>query len=57
MARLKKSDKNKIKGKKKLQQQNITRKNGPIKKHETAGSVWKRYRPSKTRKIIALAQK
>ena len=57
VARLKKFDKNKIKGKKKLQQQNITRKNGPIKKYETAGSVWKRYRPSKIRKIIALAQK
>ena len=42
---------------KKLHQQNRTRKNGPIKKYETARSVWKRYRSSKIRNIIALAQK
>ena len=44
VARLEKSEKDKIEGKERLQQQNRTRKNGTIKKYETAWSIWKGYR-------------
>ena len=44
MTRLEKLWKDKIESKEKLQQQNITRKNWPIKKYETSWSVWKRCR-------------
>ena len=44
VARLEKIEKDKTDAKKRLQQQNRTRKNGPFKKYETAWSVWKGYR-------------
>ena len=44
VARLEKLEKNKIESKKYYNSRIEQEKNGPIKKYETAWSVWKRYR-------------